>query len=135
VIDLFISICNLIYVFDIRILVDCSQSFLSYSSNFFRLVVKFQSSYSYLSLHSNTQYCFFISLHRFLSFNFNYKKCNFAVSLYHNYQWVKVSLSFTSLSLIARRSLSFTHWFSSTFKGGIEQNQIQHSRVRPLSFT
>jgi hypothetical protein len=30
----------------------------------------------------------------------------------HSYQWVKVSLSFTSLSLIVFRSPSFTHWFS-----------------------
>jgi hypothetical protein len=34
------------------------------------------------------------------------------VSLYPSYQWVKVSLSFTSLSFIVFRSVSFTHWFS-----------------------
>jgi hypothetical protein len=36
----------------------------------------------------------------------------YKVSLIHSYKWVKVSLSFTSLSLIVFRSLSFTHWFS-----------------------
>jgi hypothetical protein len=36
----------------------------------------------------------------------------YKVNLIHSYKWVKVSLSFTSLSLIVFRSLSFTHWFS-----------------------
>jgi hypothetical protein len=34
----------------------------------------------------------------------------------HSYQYMKVSLSFTLLSLIVFRSMSFTYWFSFTRK-------------------